>query len=413
MNIRKKYLFYILAFSSALISSINAGVDLIVGKFFITNIWALGLSIFVVGIPITLIIGLVFSFKINGRTIGARIIDPSFQRLRLIKKKEIAPQIIASFGNAVNTVGYFALLSLFEDPSIVLPFSQIVILYIVAVESINEKDMPTLSEIQSILIVTFGAILGSLTLSGSINVTGLLIVFLVINPGWMLLSIYQRKLKRMKINNNSNDSVNIRFWNVLFSTVMTIGIIYIFDIILGTKNLQLGFQASYEHFLPASIISIGSFFALVLYIRSLGFGKASIVQAIRSSTIIFSIPVSIILAYFAIIDPFSLDPTFLVIKFIGISIMVLGIISFSLNLVSAYIYITMKPGYPIKETMRTIWNIRGVTSVSATAGTYDFIVKIRIRALVKGYEKIIKKIEQIEGIDQFKYESILKEWEDI
>jgi len=413
MNIRKKYLFYILAFSSALISSINAGVDLIVGKFFITNIWALGLSIFVVGIPITLAIGLIFSLKIKGRTIGARIIDPSFQRLRLIKKKEIAPQIIASFGNAVNTVGYFALLSLFEDPSIVLPFSQIVILYIVAVESINEKDMPTLSEIQSILIVTFGAILGSLTLSGSINVTGLLIVFLVINPGWMLLSIYQRKLKRMKINNSSNDSVNIRFWNVLFSTIMTIGIIFIFDMILGTRNLQLGFQASFDHFLPASVISIGSFFALVLYIRSLGIGKASIVQAIRSSTIIFSIPVSIILSYFAIIDPFSLDPTFLVIKFIGISIMVLGIISFSLNLVSAYIYINMKPGYPIKETMRTIWNIRGVTSVSATAGTYDLIVKIRIRALVKGYEKIIKKIEQIEGIDQFKYESVLKEWEDI
>lgn len=88
MNIRKKYLFYILAFSSALISSINAGVDLIVGKFFITNIWALGLSIFVVGIPITLAICLIFSLKIKGQTIGARIIDPSFQRLRLIKKRK-------------------------------------------------------------------------------------------------------------------------------------------------------------------------------------------------------------------------------------------------------------------------------------------------------------------------------------
>jgi DNA-binding Lrp family transcriptional regulator len=413
MNIRKKYLFYILAFSSALLSSINAGVDLIVGKFFITNVWALGLSIFLIGIPVTLIIGLVFSLRINNRTIGARIIDPSFQRLRLIKKQEIVPQIIASFGNAVNTVGYFALLSLFEDPSIVLPFSQIVILYIVVVESISEKNMPTLSEIQSILIVTFGAILGSLTLTGSINVTGLFIVFLIINPGWMLLSIYQRKLKRMKIENRSNDSVNIRFWNVLFSTLITIGIIYIFDLVVGTTNLQLGFQASYDHFLPAAVISIGSFFALVLYIRSLGIGKASVVQAIRSSTIIFSIPVSLILSYFALIDPFSLDPTYLLIKFIGISIMVLGILSFSLNLVSAYIYITMKPGYSIEETMGTIWNIRGVTSIAATAGTYDFIVKIRTRALVKGYEKIIKKIEQIEGIDQFKWESILKEWEDI
>jgi DNA-binding Lrp family transcriptional regulator len=51
--------------------------------------------------------------------------------------------------------------------------------------------------------------------------------------------------------------------------------------------------------------------------------------------------------------------------------------------------------------------------VTATAGKYDFIVKIRIRALVKGYEKIIRKVEGIEAIESFKWESVLKEWEDI
>ncbi|RLF59509.1 MAG: hypothetical protein DRN27_02390 [Thermoplasmata archaeon] len=413
MKIRKKYLFYLLAFSSAIITSVNAGFDVIVGKFFIPNVWALGLSIFVVGIPVTLFMGLFFSIKLKGKSLGARIIDPSFQRLRLITKQEIIPQIIAAFGNSINTVGYFALLSLFKDPSIVLPFSQIVILYIVAVESINEKDMPTLSEIQSILIVTFGAILGSISLSGDINVTAMLIVFFVINPGWMLLSIYQRKLKWMKINDSSNDSVNIRFWNVLFSCIMTIIIIHSFDLFYGSQNLLAGFQASYEQFIPALIISIGSFFGLVLYIRALGIGKASVVQAVRSSTIIFSIPISLILSYFSIIDPFPIDPTLLLMKFIGISIMVLGILSFSLNLVKAYIFVTIKPGYPIEETMHKIWNIRGVTRVTATAGTYDFIVKIRTRTLVKGYEKIIRKIQNIDAIDKFKWESVLKEWEDI
>jgi DNA-binding Lrp family transcriptional regulator len=413
MKIRKKYLFYLLAFSSAIITSVNAGIDVVVGNFFITNIWAFGLSIFIVGILISFVFGLIFSVKFKGKSLGSRIIDPSFQKLRLIKKKEIIPQIAASFGNSINTVGYFALLSLFEDPSVVLPFSQIVILYIVVVESINEKDMPTLSEIQSILIVTFGAILGSISLSGNINILALLIVFLVVNPGWMLLSIYQRKLKWMKIDDRPNDSINIRFWNVIFSCLITIFIIYFFDLLYDTNNLLEGLRASYMHIGPVAMISIGSFFALILYIRSLGLGKASVVQAVRSSTIIFSIPVSLVLSYYTIIAPFSLDPTLLIIKFIGISIMVLGIISFALNLVKAYIFITIKPGYSIEKTMKELWNIRGVTRVTATAGTYDFIVKIRIRALVKGYEKIIRKIENIESIEQFKWQSVLKEWEDI
>ena len=413
IKIRKKYLFYALAFSSAIITSINAGVDVIVSNFFIQNVWALGLATFLVGIPVSLFFGLIFSIPFKGKSIGSRVIDPSFKRLRLIKKQEIVPQSIAAFGNAINTVGYFALLSLFKDPSVVLPFSQIVILYIVAVESINEKDVPTISEIQSILIVTFGAILGSLSLSGSINPMGMLIVFVVINPGWMLLSIYQRKLKWMKINEESNDSINIRFWNVIFSCLITIGIMMVFDVFYGTQNLMAGFQASYTHFFPAAAISIGAFFALVIYIRALGIGKASVVQAIKSSTIIFSIPVSLILSYYAIIDPFPTDPTLLIIKFIGISIMVLGIISFALNLVKAYIFVTLKPGFPIEETMQKIWNIRGVSNVSATAGTYDYIIEIRTRALVKGYEKIIRKIEHIPAIDEFKWESVLKEWEDI
>ena len=63
--------------------------------------------------------------------------------------------------------------------------------------------------------------------------------------------------------------------------------------------------------------------------------------------------------------------------------------------------------------MNKIWNIKGVTHVTAVAGPYDFIVKIRTRTLVKGYEQIIRKIEEIPGIKNYKWQSVLKEWEDI
>jgi DNA-binding Lrp family transcriptional regulator len=63
--------------------------------------------------------------------------------------------------------------------------------------------------------------------------------------------------------------------------------------------------------------------------------------------------------------------------------------------------------------MQKLWDIGGVTRVTAVAGTYDFIIKIRTRTLVKGYERIIRKIEGIEAIEEYKWQSVLKEWEDI
>lgn len=414
MKIRKKYLFYILAFSSAIIAAINSGVDATVSSLYITDVWALGLAIFLVGIPVTIVFGLFFSIPYKkGKSIGSKVVDPSFKRLRLLKKQEVKPQILAALGNALYTVGYFALFTIIGDPSVVLPFTQAVILYLVAIESINDKDMPTLSEIQSILIVTFGAILGSISLSGSLNLESIIIVFFIINPGWVLLTVYQRKLKWLRINGEFNDSINIRFWNILFATLITGIIIFVFDAVMGTNHLAAGLSATVDQFFWALLIAIGAFFALILYIRALGIGKASVVQAVRSSTIIFSIPVSLTLASFGIIDSFPLDPTMLVIKAIGIIIMMLGIVSFALNLVKAYIFINVKPGYPLEETMNQLWNIRGVTRVTITAGKYDFIVKIRTRTLVKGYEKIIRRIEDIPAVDSFKWESVLKEWDEI
>jgi len=413
MRIRKRYLFYILAFSSAIIAAINSGVDATVSTLYIKDIWALGLAIFLVGIPVSILFALFFSIPLKKKSVGAKIVDPSFKRLRLIKKEELPLQILAALGNALYTVGYFALFSIVGDPSIVLPFTQAVILYLVAIESINEKDMPTLSEIQSILIVTFGAILGSISLSGSLNLESIIVVFFIINPGWVLLTIYQRKLKWLRIKGEFNDSINIRVYNVIFACLITLMLILGYDWVMGTNHLNAGFVAVVDQFFWALIIAIGAFFAFIFYIRALGIGKASVVQAVRSSTIIFSIPVSLVLASFGIIAPFSMDPTMLVIKAIGIIIMILGIVSFSLNLVKAYIFINVKPGFPLEETMNQLWSIRGVTRVTATAGKYDFIVKIRTRTLVKGYEKIIKKIEGIPAVRSFKWESVLKEWDEI
>ena len=186
MKIRRKYLFYALAFASAIITAGVSAIDATIIAFHISDPWAFGLSCFLVGTIITLLIVLVFSIPVKGKSLGSKIIDPSFKRLRLVRKEELKYHIPAAVGNSALTIGYFALLSILGDPSAVIPFSQIVILYLIIIESIIEKDMPTLSEIQSSLIVTFGAILGSISLTGGINLQSLAIVFLVIKPAWVL-----------------------------------------------------------------------------------------------------------------------------------------------------------------------------------------------------------------------------------
>jgi len=412
MKIRKKYLFYVLAFSSSILAALMSGVDVILEEY-LKNPFVLGLSIFYLGFLAAFIFTLLFSIKYKGKSIGQRTIDPAFKKIRLPKKEEVIYHILGGAGNAIFTFGYFWLLIIIKDPSLVLPFSQVVILYLVIIESITEKNAPTLVEIQSSVIVTLGAILGSISLSGSISLESLLIVFLIINPGWVLQSIYQRKLKIMKIDNRSNDALNIRMWNVFFACLFTIALVIIYDIYSGSHNFVGSLNAFVNQFGWLALVGTGTFFGYVFYIRALGIGKASITQAVKSSVIIFTIPVSVVLAYFGYIDPISTDPILLIIRLSGIILMSLGIISFALTLTKAYIFIKMKPNYPIDVTMQKLWDIKGVDRVTAVAGDYDFIVKIRTRTLVKGYERILTKIESVDGIKQFKWQSVLKEWENI
>ena len=276
MKIRRKYLFYALAFTSAIISAAVASLDATISSLYITDPWAFGVSCFIVGIFISLIIILIFSIPIkNGKSIGSKIIDPSFKRIRLVRKEEIKYHILAGLGNAVLTIGYFFLLSMLgNDPSAVLPFSQIVILYLIIIESITEKNIPTLTEIQSSLIVTFGAILVSISLTGTITWQSMAIVFLVINPAWVLFSIYQRKLKRLKIDRRPNDALNIRFWNVAFACIFTVVIVGSYDLLTGNSHFAAGITASIEHFWLVALSMGITFFAYVFYIRALGIGKA-------------------------------------------------------------------------------------------------------------------------------------------
>ncbi|KAA0004549.1 MAG: hypothetical protein DRN33_00945 [Thermoplasmata archaeon] len=408
IRIRKRYLFYILLILSSLIAAVTTSIDGIISYFYITNPWVFGVSVFFVGIFITLFLSIFLSIPTrNGKSIGSAI-DPSFKRVRLVKKEELKYHVMAGIGNTISTLGYFYVVSEFVDPSAVLPFFQVVILYLLIVESLSEKDSPTLAEVESSIIVTFGAIMASISLSGEVNVMALLVIFLVMNPGWVILAIYQRKLKLMQINEAHNDSINIRLWNVIFTTIFT----SIFVFIYNKDYFFEGINTAYK-FYPWLSLTMGvTFFSYVLYIRALGLGKASISQAVKASTIIFAIPLSLLLSRYMDFS-FSASPTLVIIKLMGIILVVLGVATFALTEVRAYVFINAQGNKSIKQLMEEIWHIRGVVAVAALAGKHDMIAKVRIRTLGKGYERIIRRLEGIEGIEEFLWQSVLKEWEDI
>ncbi len=408
MKIRKKYLFYFLAISSAVFIAAGASLDSFISYKFIDDPWVFGLSFFLVGIILTFFLMLILSLPLNGKSIGSRI-DPSFRRLRFLRKEEVTYQLLAGLGNAVFTIAYYYIVSMFTDSSVVLSFSQVVILYLLVTESVAEKNTPTLAEIQSAVVVTFGAMLGSISLSGDININALLIVFLVLNPGWVFYAEFQRKLKLLKIEEKPNDSINIRFWNLLFTTILASAIVF-----LVNKQLVIeSFQAIHSFFPWLSLGACITFFSIVLFIRAMGIGKASVTQAVRASSIIFAIPFIYVLSYVIPGITFVSDPVMLLLKIMGIILVILGVVSFALTEIKAYVFINTKGGYSIKELMEKVWAIKGVSSVAALAGSYDMIAKIRMRTLGKGYERIVRKLEEIEGIWEFKLQSILKEWEEI
>ena len=134
MRIRKRYLFYVLAFTSTIIAASVSAIDATISSLFIPNAWAFSFSCFLVGTAVTFLILLFFSIPVNkSQSIGTKIIDPSFKRIRFIRKPEIKFHLIAGFGNAILTIGYITLISILNDPSAVLPFTQIVILYLIII----------------------------------------------------------------------------------------------------------------------------------------------------------------------------------------------------------------------------------------------------------------------------------------
>ncbi len=406
---RKKMLFYTLCLLSAFLSAVMVPLD-ILGEALSPNIWIYANLSFIVGTFISFVIVLFLLVPYKGKPLG-RYVDPNFVGLTLLNRNVLRYFVLMAIGNTIASAGYFYILYAFPDPSAILPFMQLSIIYLILGEVFVDKEFPTVLEVHSVISILFGALLASISPSGVFDLCGFLIVLVLVNGGTTITVLAQKKVRSMRIRDRRYDSINIRLWYLFLTTPIFLITTYL----INPDSVLKMFDVGIEIIVIVVASMLVTFFAKVAYIRALGIGKASITQAITSASVILGIPFAII-GWVIMPDIFAeitLNSLILLIKAIGAVLVTMGIISLALSEVKAIILIRAKPGFSGEELMKRLAKIRGTIRISALAGKYDYLICVKIRTLGKGYRLVVRELERVEGIEDFIWLSTLYEWEEI
>ena len=233
------------------------------------------------------------------------------------------------------------------------------------------------------------------------------------NLGLTFYTYFQKIARDCREEGITNDSLNLRIWSLFFLTLfMSIFSIPLIDDTRWNLIIRYG-QDTYS--LIFIIIDMSfAFFAYIFYLRALGMGKMSVVNSITSISVVLGIPLTLI---GNIIYPgaFGVIPTELeiwVFKTIGSILVIEGIVALSITQERSYILIKMKYPYEL-DIMPLLKQIKGVESVAAVAGNYDYILRVKIRSIAKVYNMLVRKIEKLPAIKEITTMKIIKEWEKI
>jgi uncharacterized membrane protein len=393
-----------------LISAILTAVYVAMDKFYLSaispNSHAFGFLSLWIGAAATIVFLFLMKIPLKEKQILGSYVDPNFEKPIIPKGKLLKWIIIAGLGASASSLSYFFIVGV-SSPSTVIPFSRLVIIYLILAESLADKDSPTLIESQSVIMILVGVFLMATTDLGFDP----LVIILVIGPmniGNMVFTIAQRKAKRMIYQNKRVDSLNLRFWTLVFNSIF-LSIMTVPFLTPETIGAIIGVNAFQVTFIVFDMMI--STFALIAYIRALGIAKMSIVNAITSFSIVLGIPTTLIGNFFfpGAFGTLPSEPLFWIFKGFGIFIIISGIVSLAISQVKGYllIYITSTA----EDILRELLKIKGISLVSAVAGRRLLIATLRIRSLGKAYRTIITDLEKIKGIEKVITLTTIKEWE--
>ncbi len=346
-------------------------------------------------------------WRVNGRKqpIGYSL-DPDFDRLGLLPKKPMLYLIAAGGFAGVSTFFYYILTGI-TDASAVLPYGQLVIVYLLMGDLLAEKDTPTIIEVQSIVSILFGVLLIGAT-PGGFDIGSLLIVLGPMNVSSAFVTYYQRKTKRYEIRPGLRvDSLNMRVWSLLvLNSVMSLMVLPLLP--------ENSVEVMIANFIPLFWFMVGSsvatFLALVMYARALGRGSMSVVNSLSAISVVLGVPVTLIgnailPGAFGVIES---DPFMWVLTIIGIILVLIGILALQAADVRSIVLVKVKP--LVDDILPELFDIKGVEKAAAIAGTHDYILSIKSRNLAKTNTKILRKIELIPGISQIETLVVIRDY---
>jgi len=358
---------------------------------------------------VTLVALVVLSIKrsSNGkkRALGYTL-DPDFDRLRLLPKKPMIYIILAGVFAGISTLFYYILAGA-SDASTVLPYGQLVIIYLLIGDLLAEKDTPTIIEIQSIISILFGVLLIGAT-PGGFDIVTLLMVLGPMNISSAFITYYQRKAKRYEIRPGLRvDSLNMRIWSLLvLNSVMSV-LIFPFMNDSAWQSMAINFIPLLGYMVGGSITA---FFSIVMYIRALGRGKMAVVNSLSAISVVLGIPVTLIgnlliPGAFGLLDPNAFMWS---LKIFGIVLVMIGVVALEASDVRSLVLVKVKP--LTGDLLPELFDIRGVEKAAALAGTHDYLLSVKSRNLAKTNSLILKKIQKIQGISDVETLVVIKEY---
>lgn len=343
----------------------------------------------------------------NGRKqpIGYSL-DPDFDKLQLLPRKPMTYIVIAGFFAGISTLSYYFLVGE-SDASAMLPYGQLVIIYLLLGDLLAEKDSPTIIEIQSLVSILFGVLLIGTSPIG-FDLPALLIVLGPMNVSSAMITYYQRKTKRYEIKPGLRvDSLNMRLWSLLvLNSAMSL-----FMLPMLPAN---AWQLMAENVLQLLWMMVGSslaaFLSIVMYIRALGKGSMAVVNSLSAISVVLGIPVTIIGNIFLPggFGDLGNDPFLWTLKVLGIILVMIGIVALQASDIRSIVLVKVKP--MTGDLLPALYAVKGVEKAAALAGELDYLLSIKSRNLSKTRSMILDKIQKIPGIDHIETLVVIREY---
>ncbi len=333
-------------------------------------------------------------------------LDPDFGRIGFLPRIPTLYLMASGAFAGLSTYFYYYLVGAAVGAN-VLPYGQLVIIYLLLGDLIAEKDTPTIIEVQSIVTILIGVLLVGLT-PGGFDIATLLIVLVPMNISSAFYTYFQRKTKRHEIKPGLRvDSLNMRLWSLLFLNI-SFSIFAIPSFNSGSLQMMLD---SFGPLFGLMVCSSGTaFLSIVMYARALGRGSMAIVNSLSSISVVLGIPMTLI-GNLLIPGAFGVMPAesyLVILRVFGILLVMIGVIALQAADVRALVVIKVKP--LTGDILPALYDVKGVESAAALAGTYDYILSIKSRSLSKTRTGILKKVQAIPQVHSIQTIIVLKDY---